>query len=144
MPQGPWDSYKTLMEIRRRMRQLFEEGIQYSQMVQDLEEDGNSWTPPFDVIETTDSILIYGELPGINKDEISVQLKGTELVVRGERHPEVGESVTYHLAERYYGVFQRTFHLSGEIDDAGIETQLNGGMLCIRVPKHKPRTIPIQ
>lgn len=144
MPHRSWDSYKTLMEIRRRMRQLFQEGILYSEMVQALNAEAHTWTPPFDVVETGEAVMIFGEVPGINRSEVSVQIKGDELTIRGERHPEVGEGVTYHLAERYYGVFQRVFLLPAGVDSGKVETTLNDGMLTIRVPKRKARMISVQ
>ncbi len=144
MGRNNYDPYKTLMDIRRRMNELVKHGLTQMETFGEVRTDIN-WDPAFDIVETDEAYLVYGELPGLKKKEIHIVLKGAELTVFGERRPESVESTaTYHQAERYYGHFERSFRLSGEIEEEGVATSLNNGLLEIRLPKRKARTIPIQ
>ena len=145
MPQGPWDSYKLLLEIRRRMNQLLGEGIDSFDSIGQLADEAASWKPPFDLVENESEFVIFGELPGMTKDDIKIQLQGYELVVKGERRPSPPEGTTgFHLAERYYGTFQRKFTLPEVIDEDAINSTFKDGLLEITVPKAEARTIPIK
>lgn len=145
MTKGPWDSYKKLVEIRQRMNELVESSLRQLDNSAHAGGDLSSWSPPFDLVESDDALTLYGELPGISKNQIEVQLAGFDLLVKGERQPDsVAQSGAYHLSERYHGLFARSFKLPVEIDEGGIQTSLVNGVLEIRLPKRKPRQIPIQ
>ncbi|RJO64901.1 MAG: Hsp20/alpha crystallin family protein [Myxococcales bacterium] len=145
MTRKAWDSYRNLLEIRNRMADLFQESLnQFDYISADQHEDA-SWAPPFDVVETEEEICIYGEVSGLTKENLSVQLRGNELVITGERRPDMpGDATSYHLAERVYGTFQRIFRLTENISEHQVSTQLKDGLLEIHLAKHKPRLIPIE
>jgi len=111
----------------------------------DLQSSTSTWSPPFDLVETDKEFKIFGELPGIVKSQVEIQLNGNDLVISGERKsaPPEGTS-SYHLAESYYGDFQRTFRLPSEINDKDIKTSLKNGLLQIVMPKKKARKIKIK
>ena len=145
MARNPWDSYKTVLELRKRINDLFQQSMISVEAFREMRTEGPSWMPPFDMLETEDEFLLFGELPGILKEDLEIQLKGNELTVRGERRPEMADSVThYQLAERFSGGFQRRFQLPEQIIESKVSTSLNEGLLEIRLPKRKPRTITIQ
>ncbi len=145
MTRSPWNSQKALLEIRQRMNDLVKQSLQQFEMCPEVSARNTQWTPPFDVLETDTAIIVSGELPGLCKDDIKVQLEGSELIIRGERRPEVvDKATTYHLSERYYGGFVRSFRLPDQIEDSKISTSFKDGLLEIMLPKRKPRHIPIQ
>ena len=144
MTKGPWDSYKKLTEIRQHMNDLVEASLRQLDGYPNMQAGGASWTPPFDMIETEEQLLLYGELPGVQKQQIEIQLVGLELVIKGERAVDVQtQGGAFYLSERFHGSFQRSFKLPVPIDESGIQTSLTNGVLEIRLPKRKPRQIPI-
>jgi HSP20 family protein len=99
------------------------------------------WTPPIDVYETAASYVITVELPGVSREQVELALEDTRLVVRGhrlERRPRDGEAVHYHLIERGYGMFARSFEFAEKVDVEGVKADLADGLLTITLPKAPP------
>lgn len=79
------------------------------------------------------------ELPGVDKDDIDIQLHDGVLTVKGEKHSErKEEGEGYFFSEREYGRFQRTFRLPGDVRDDQVSADFANGVLKIRVPKSAP------
>jgi HSP20 family protein len=95
-----------------------------------------AWSPPVDVYETDDALVMKAELPGLSKDEIGIELKDNTLVIRGERkrQDEVKED-NYHRMERVYGAFQRSFLLPTTVDQEKVKASYKDGILELRLPK---------
>jgi HSP20 family protein len=106
------------------------------------------WSPFIDVIETGDEYHIRADMPGVGKDALSITLEGGELTLKGTRRAEpLAESGHYVLAERPYGTFTRTFVMPDWADASGIQAELKGGVLTVKVRKAeqaRARTIAIQ
>ena len=105
------------------------------------------WKPLVDIYDNDDNIVIKAELPGTNKTDITIDVKGRVLTVKGERSSEneVKED-SYHRRERAYGKFERAFTLPVEVDPEEIKADYNDGVLKINIPKpkeHKPKQITI-
>ncbi len=108
------------------------------------------FTPASDAATTDEAYVVEVELPGVKEEDISVQLHGNMLIVKGNKHSSHEEkNKTYYFSERTYGAFQRTFRLPSDVDDSGIEAVAADGVLTLRIPKRKEvetakRTIQIQ
>jgi len=108
------------------------------------------FTPTSDAAATDDAYVVEVELPGVKEEDISVQLHGNMLIVKGNKHSSHEEkNKTYYFSERTYGAFQRTFRLPPDVDDSSIEAAAADGVLTLRIPKRKEvettkRTIQIQ
>ncbi len=105
------------------------------------------WAPAVDIRETADAILVDAELPGLEKQDVQVELKEGVLSISGERKTvkEVDEE-TVHRVERSYGRFVRSFVLPSNVDGGKVEARMENGVLHIRLQKHeaaKPRSIEI-
>ena len=104
-----------------------------------------SYTPTVDVKETEESYLFHFDLPGMKKEDISVEINGNQLVVSGERKSEAEENTNgYHRVERSYGRFQRSFQLPDSVDSEKIQGKYKDGVLELTVaktPKIKPKKI---
>jgi HSP20 family protein len=105
------------------------------------------WNPAVDLYEKDDHFVIKAELPGVNKKDITIDLKDRVLKLSGERsiENEVKEE-NYYRRERSYGKFQRTFTLPADIDSDKIKAEFNDGLLQIEVPKpeqQKPKKVMI-
>jgi HSP20 family protein len=105
--------------------------------------------PDTDVIERENEIQVICELPGMRKDEVEISLENNVLTITGEKHEqrtEGDEKSTYHMSERRWGRFSRSFVLPREVDQERIEARFEDGVLAITIPKSeraRPRRIEI-
>lgn len=103
--------------------------------------------PAVNITETQDNYFVRAELPGINSDELQLDIKERTLTIAGERkiETESGEA-KYHRREREAGKFSRAIVLPGEVDSGNVDAKLAEGILTVRVAKSekaKPRQIAV-
>ena len=93
-------------------------------------------TPTVDIYDKDDKIVIDAEMPGFDKKNIHVDVKGRLLTLSGERQQdeEVKEEKSYRR-ERYYGKFERSFNLPYEVNPETIVAQYKKGILTLEIPK---------
>lgn len=97
---------------------------------------GLTLAPAIDVIEKDDAFEITAEVPGLDEKNIEVKLSNGFLTIRGEKQEEKEEKQKeYHLSERRYGSFQRSFQLPEGIDTDRIEAAFQKGVLTVKLPK---------
>lgn len=98
------------------------------------------WNPRCDVTERDDAIVVHAELPGVSADDMSVEVQGNMLRIRGEKKSEKTEEKegarTY--SERFFGSFERVLTLPPDVDESGIEATLKDGVLEVTLPRTKP------
>jgi HSP20 family protein len=140
-PMGNLQSFQD--EMNRLFNQFFRGGTG--------EEAGwglRTWTPPVDIYETDDALILKAELPGVSKDDVNVDIHNNTLILRGERkHEAEVKEENYHRVERAYGTFQRSFVLPTLVDQEHVQATYKDGVLELRLPKSeaaKPRRIAIQ
>lgn len=141
-----WDPFRDIMTLRERMDNLFEDSI--SRMRGTGENMSYStWSPAVDIYETSDNLVIKAEIPGADKDDISVEIKDSALYLKGERKLEKDvKEENYHRMERSYGSFHRTFSLPTTVDQDKIKANFKNGVLEITIPKEekaKPKPITV-
>jgi HSP20 family protein len=105
------------------------------------------WNPATDIYENDDAYVIKAELPGLDKDHVSIDVKEKILTISGERSEEneVKDDRIYRR-ERFQGKFQRAFSLPNTADADKIEAEFVDGLLTITIPKAKelkPKQITI-
>ncbi|MFN4083193.1 MAG: Hsp20/alpha crystallin family protein [Bacteroidia bacterium] len=92
--------------------------------------------PRVDVKETENNFQLQITLPGLKKEEISIDIEGDVLTVSGERKLNTeNKDEKYHLVESYYGKFTRSFTLPETIKKENIDATLNDGILTLVLPK---------
>ena len=127
----PWRARKELEALRREMDRLWE-GFFGERVFEPVEK----WSPALDLAETKDNLVVTAELPGIDPKDISIDLSGDILTVRGEKKQEKEEKEeNYHLIERRYGSFTRSIRLPVKIDEEKIKASYKNGVLKIVLPK---------
>ena len=95
-----------------------------------------AWHPPADIYEDDRAVTIKVELPDMEQKDIEIRVEENTLIIRGERrHSEELKRENFHRIERYYGPFQRSFALSGEIDGALVTATCDSGVLTLTLPK---------
>jgi HSP20 family protein len=92
--------------------------------------------PSIDVRETETEFVIEAELPGMEEKDVSVTLNNGVLTLKGEKKSEREEKKDdYHLMERSYGSFQRSFQLADAVDGDKVKANFDKGVLKITMPK---------
>lgn len=106
-----------------------------------------SFVPPTDVTVSDGDLVLAMDVPGLNPDDLSLELIDNHLVVRGERRaPAVTEGVSLAHRERAFGRFERYIRVPDGIDPDTITASVDNGVLSLIVPKPermKRRTISI-
>ncbi|MBU1163087.1 MAG: Hsp20/alpha crystallin family protein [Proteobacteria bacterium] len=141
-----WDPLRNVATLQDRINLIFNEAFAGSKDFED-EVSMSAWRPVVDIFDTNNAIVIKAELPGIKKDDVSVDVKDNVLTIKGERSfsKEIKEE-NYYRKERSFGKFQRSFTLPEAIEPAGIKANFKNGVLEIEVPKaeeKKPKQISI-
>ncbi len=108
----------------------------------------SAWTPAADLYETDDEFVLELEMPGFSRNEIDVTVEHGILSVSGQRtHQEESEErPTYHVRERSYDRFTRSFSLPRSVDADSVDARFDNGILRVTLPKAaeaKPRRIEI-
>jgi len=92
--------------------------------------------PVVDVVENASAYQVLAELPGLHDKDIEVSVADDVLIIKGEKKEEKEERAkNYHLSERRYGTFQRTFQLPLGVDADKIEANFREGVLTVTLPK---------
>ena len=92
--------------------------------------------PDIDIRENDKEIILEAELPGIDEKDIDILVRDGVLSLRGEKKSERDDKKdNFHLVERSYGSFERSFRLPDSADEAQIKADFNKGVLRIVVPK---------
>ena len=131
----PRDPLQELLDLQERMNRLFDETLTRERLDEPSLLQG-SWVPLADVVETAEAYEVELELPGLGRDDVTVHAQGDELVVRGERRPDLGsQPQSFQRLERRYGPFSRTFRFPEEIDSDRITAAFDDGLLRLEVPK---------
>jgi HSP20 family molecular chaperone IbpA len=103
--------------------------------------------PPADIVEDAEGVRILLDMPGVNRDGLSVKADRNELVVEGNASVDMPEGMEAVYAEIRTTRYRRSFMLTQELDADGIEAGIKDGVLAIRIPKRaelKPRRIEVQ
>ena len=104
------------------------------------------WIPLADLSETDDAYVVEVDLPGVNRDQIGIQLQDRELVITGEI-PESEQKGRLHRRSRRTGRFEFRTYLPGDVNADAVNAQLSNGVLTVTIPKSqeaKPRQIEIK
>ena len=91
--------------------------------------------PSVDIYEKDDKVFFEAEVPGFDKENLKVDVKGKVLTLSGEKKEESEEKGQSYRRERFYGSFERSFQLGFEADDDAIEAKYESGILTIAVTK---------
>jgi len=95
-----------------------------------------SMTPAVDMVEKSNQYEITAELAGLDDKDVELMLASGTLTIKGEKSEDRHEQKdAYHLSERRYGAFQRSFRLPDGIDADRIEAKFEKGLLRVVLPK---------
>ena len=99
------------------------------------------WAPPIEVSEHEGNLVICADLPGINKDDVRVEVTDDALVIAGERKHESEQTrAGLRQTERSYGSFQRVIPLPDGAKADAAKARFHDGVLEIRIPMDEQRS----
>jgi len=137
------DPWAEMYKIQKEMDKMFDSALTTSSGSQST----TRWSPAFDVKETDKEIVIHGDLPGLNKGDVKVELHDGVLTISGERkYEKKEEKEKYHRVERSYGKFIRSIPVGKDLKENDIKAKMENGVLEISYPKpqeSKPKSIQI-
>lgn len=94
-----------------------------------------TWAPQVEVLERDDHLIVRTDLPGMSRDDISVDIDNNSLVIRGERKSEREEDQEgYYRSERSYGSFHRRVPLPSGVSAETARADFRNGVLEISLP----------
>jgi HSP20 family protein len=107
-----------------------------------------AWIPTIDVCERENEILIFVEIPGVDKSDVQLSWNHGVLTISGQKRQRVpNKRARYLCLERSYGQFKREIEINVPIDRKAAKAELEKGLLRIRLPKAssnaEPSNIPI-
>jgi HSP20 family protein len=92
--------------------------------------------PAADLKETDTAYRLCLEVPGVKPEELEIGVRGDALVISGQKSEERREGAdAYHVSERRYGAFERSFPVPPDVDRARIEARLEHGLLKVDLPR---------
>jgi HSP20 family protein len=141
----PWDPFRNLVALQDRMNRMFEETVQAGKETGMMRP--GTWAPAVDIYEDEEEVVLVAEVPGIEMEDVDIQVRDNTLTLKGERKMEKPvNKENYHRVERTYGSFMRAFTLPSTVDQDKISANYAKGVLEIKMPKSarsKPTQIKI-
>ncbi|KAK9766582.1 hypothetical protein K7432_004240 [Basidiobolus ranarum] len=108
---------------------------------------GIDWSPNIDMNDNGKEIIVQAELPGVPKENISLNVEGGNLVLSGEAPLKKDQSkARFYSCERRFGNFKRSIPLPNDVDTTKIDAAYKDGILEVKIEKKEdtsPKNIPI-
>ena len=141
-----WTPFRDMMTFQDRMNRFFDDPL-FRTGWHDDDLALTSWHPMVDIYDDGDKVVIKAEIPGMDKKDISIDLKERVLTLKGERsYNNEAKEDKYYRKERAYGKFERSFTLPVGLNHKDIKADYKDGLLKIEIPKpeeEKPKQITI-
>ncbi len=102
---------------------------------------------PLDVTDENEAYVIYATIPGLNAEDLEIEILNDMVEIKGEFKEESAEEIKFLRRERPTGSFHRTLRFGAKLDAAKAEAKLDNGILTLRVPKVEealPKSIKIK
>ena len=146
MALARWRPRGSLFDVRNEADRLFDTLLPDAPWRGDV--PGGSWAPSVDISEANGELVVAAELPGLNRDDVSIRIENNVLTLKGEKNKEEEkEGTNYYRVERRCGNFTRSFALPNTVDANKVKAAFKDGVLTITLPKTeeaKGKEIPIE
>ena len=130
-----WDPFVELEDVSKHLNRIFGRFPSHVEPSRELLTMAD-WTPSVDITETDTAYLIKGEIPGVNKADVKINIEAGMITIRGERKQEKEEKdKKFHRIERSYGSFMRSFRLPDNVDETAVKAEFKDGMISVTLPK---------
>lgn len=130
-----FDLDSDIQNLQREMNRLFNGATPW---------EGNTFVPAAEISETNDAILLKIEVPGMNKEDLNVEVMAEVVKIHGERKSEsTKEENGSKRTEFRYGRFERVVRLPGEVKNTEAKAEYKGGILSLTLPKRQPESAKV-
>lgn len=105
-----------------------------------------TYTPRFDIVETEDELILFGDMPGVDPEDLEVRFENEHVIVDGRVTPR-HEGREHLYGEYGIGDFYREFRVNEAVDANKISAELKDGVLTLHLPKAeavKPKRIEVK
>jgi HSP20 family protein len=131
---------------RQLFNRLFDGGL-FGSRADESSVVTSQWAPPVDIVEERDRFVLYADIPGVDPQDIEVQMDRGLLTIKGVRRGNTQmDDGRYSRVERMHGSFHRRFALPDSADPEGISASGHNGVLQVVIPKRpesQPRRIQV-
>jgi HSP20 family protein len=138
------DPSRDLTDIQTQMNRLFDNFLGQPSPSGMME---RVWTPPVDMYETKNEVVVAMELPGLNERDIRLSITDGLLTIQGERQwSDEAREAGHYRQERWFGKFERTLPLPIPVETGQVKATYRDGVLTVKLPKTeggKPKEIKI-
>jgi HSP20 family protein len=94
------------------------------------------WVPAMDLVETEDALVLRADLPGLERDDVAIEVKDRVLTISGKREVEDTEKADgYYRVERAFGSFSRSLALPEGVEADQVKASFDKGVLEVTIPK---------
>ncbi len=118
----PWDPVRDLLTMQGRLESLFGQATP-------------GWVPPVDLVECGDRFVLTLEIPGLSRDDVTLEFVEQVMTIRGARPGQTCCPERYQQLERGQGPFSRSFRFPSPIESTAIAADIRDGVLTVTVPK---------
>ena len=130
-----WDPFVELEDVSKQLNRIFGKLPARTEPSRELLAMAD-WAPNVDITETDTAYVIKGEIPGVNKEDVKVNIEDGMITMSGDRKQEKEEKgKKFHRIERSYGSFMRSFRLPDNVDESAVKAEFKDGMLNVTLPK---------
>ena len=132
---------RDITRMRNRIQRFLEEPFGFDLPFPSVEErrwERTMWSPAVEATETPSEYIVTAELPGIEPSEVDVEMANGMLTLKGQKAEERREEEkdrSWHLWERSYGSFERSFRFPNDVNEAKVQAEFANGVLTVKVPK---------
>ena len=125
-----FDPFAGFRQLQRELERLARPWARLGRRV------GGGAYPPVNVYTSPTEVLVQCEVPGLDREDLDVNITGETLTIKGVNRPMAGEeSMKFIQRERGHGEFTRTVVLPDAVEAETIEASLRDGILTVRLPK---------
>lgn len=129
-----WEPAREIASLQSDINRLF--GTFFETPGNGASRGRSHWVPAMDLVEESEHFVLRADLPGLDEDDVKVEVEGDALTLSGERKVEHrDEKEGYFRLERSTGAFRRTLQLPAGVEPEGIEASFDRGVLEVRIPK---------
>lgn len=122
--------------FRNNLGRFFNDSFCTNQLVGHKTNQKKEWQPVVDIIKKDKKVIVTAELPGINKEDISIDINDDVLTLKGERKYETEvKEADFYRKERVSGSFSRSFVLPAGVSTEEINAEYKNGILTIEIPE---------
>lgn len=145
---SPWNRRRSesgetgsLLDLRSKVDRLFDHFFESSGFgLQPTSGMSAIWAPALEMYDEDNNLIIKAEMPGMDADDIEINVTGNELTISGEKKEESEtrrEGV--YRSERRYGRFYRVIELPQDMDTENVSADYENGVLSLRIPYTEAR-----